>query len=167
VYEGRWSTEECTTIIFGVIACSRAHDDGFFEEVPMALPPDAYEEAWKRDKSICAMAEAVFQERRGEVEHAEAAWELDRLIESKLDPDKALSVILGIMALDKDEEIDTLGSGPLEDFLNHSGPEYIDVIEKLAAKNPRFKTVLGGFWQTATMDLEVWNRVERIRGGVK
>ena len=129
----------------------------------MPLAPEVYEEAWKNDKSIRAMAEAVFHEWREEIKEAETAWELTRLIESRIDPDRALCVILGIMALDsKDGEIDLLGAGPLEDFLNNSGPEYIEVIEQLAAKNPRFKTVLKGVWQTHDMDLAVWRRVERI-----
>ncbi len=133
----------------------------------MPLPPEAYEEAWESDKSIRTTAEAIFHEWRGKIRQAESAWELTRLIESKQNPDKALGVILGIMAIDnKDEEIGLLGAGPLEDFLNHSGPDYIDVIEKLAAKNPRFKTVLGHVWQTTTMDLKVWKRLERIRGEV-
>lgn len=105
------------------------------------------------------MAESVLNEWREEIEQAETAWELTRLIESKFDPDKALGVILGIMAADsKDEELGMLGAGPLEDFLNNSGPEYIDVIEQLAAKNPRFMTVLKGVWQTAKMDLAVYGR---------
>src|SRR5579862_5724524 len=106
----------------------------------MPLPPEVYEDSWKNDQSIRAMAESVFRKWREKIEEAETAWALTRFIESELDPDKALSVILGIMALDsKNEEIDLLGAGTLEDFLNHSGPEYIDVIEQLAAKNPRFK----------------------------
>jgi hypothetical protein len=122
----------------------------------MPLSPEVYEDAWKNDKSIRAMAESIFGEWREEVRQAETAWELTRLIESELDPDKALSVILGIMALDsKDDEIDLLGAGPLEDFLNHFGPEYIDVIGELATKNPRFRMVLKGVWQTAEMDLAV------------
>ncbi len=111
------------------------------------------------------MAESVLNEWREKLKQAETSWELTRLIESQLDPDKALGVILGIMALDnKDEELDLLGAGPLEDFLNNSGPEYIDVIEQLAAQNPRFMTVLKGVWQTAEMDLTVWKRVERVCG---
>jgi len=129
----------------------------------MPLTPEVYENAWKNDKSIRAVAESVLREWRGEIKQAETAWELTRLIESDLDPDKVLGVILGIMALDnKDEKTGLLGAGPLEDFLNHSGPEYIDVIEQLAAKNARFKTVLKGVWQTAEIDLAVWKRVERI-----
>jgi hypothetical protein len=72
------------------------------------------------------------------------------------------------MALDnKDEEIDLLGAGPMEDFLNNSGPEYIDVIEKLAGKNSRFMTVLKGVWQTAEMDPLVWARVETICSNIE
>jgi hypothetical protein len=129
----------------------------------MPRAPEEYANAWKNDESIRAMAESVFREWREEFKQAETSWELTRLIESGLDPDKALSVILGIMALDnKNEEIDLLGAGPLEDFLNNFGPEYIDVIEQLATKNPRFRMVLEGVWQTAEMDLAVWKRVERI-----
>jgi len=130
----------------------------------MPLVPEAYEEAWKIDKSVRRMAETVFQEWRTKTKNAEATWELQRLIESKQDPDKALSVILGIMALDnKGEEADLLGAGPLEDFLNYSGPEYMDVLEKLVDKNSHFKKVLGHVWQTAKMDVKVWERIERRR----
>src|SRR5271155_3899306 len=122
----------------------------------MPLPAEAYEEAWKNDKSICAMSESVYREWRGNIKEAETAWELSSLIESKLDPDKALGVILGIMALDNNgQELGRLGAGPLEDFLNELGPEYIDVIEQLAAKNSRFRKVLKGVWQTDEMDLAV------------
>jgi hypothetical protein len=132
----------------------------------MPLPPEAYEEAWKNDKSICAMSDSVYREWCGNTKEAETAWALTDLIESKLDPDKALGVILGIMALDnKGEQFSRLGAGPLEDFLNEFGPEYIDVIEQLAAKNPRFKTVLEHVWQTAEMDVGVWKRVEKICNG--
>lgn len=127
------------------------------------LPPEAYEEAWKSDKSIRAMSTAILEEWRRKIKRAESAWALTDLIESQVDPNKALSVILGIMALDdKEEEIDHLGAGPLEDFLNHSGPSYIGVIEGLAARNPRFKKVLGHVWETAEVDPQVWQRVERI-----
>jgi Family of unknown function (DUF6869) len=132
----------------------------------MPLVPEAYEQAWKNDRSIRRMAKAVFREWHKRIEQAETSWELTRLIESRIDPDRALCVILGIMALDsEDEEIDLLGAGPLEDFLNRFGPEYIDVIEQLASKNPRFRKVLKGVWLTTTMDPGVWKRVERICNG--
>jgi len=133
----------------------------------MALLPEAYEKAWKNDPAIRAMAEGCLREWRGKIKQAETAWELTRLIESKQDPDKVLSVILGIMMLDeKDEETDMLAAGPLEDFLVHSGPEYIDAVEKLAAKIPRFRSLLSGVWQS-TIDLNVWKRIEKVRGQVR
>jgi hypothetical protein len=131
------------------------------------LSPKAFEQAYKNDESIRATAEEIFREWSGNVERAEAAWELDRMIESERDPDRALALMLGVMAIDDNEkEFGMLGAGPLEDFLNRSGTEYIDVIEALAAKNPSFKRVLSGVWQTTTVDLRVWKRVERICGDV-
>jgi hypothetical protein len=129
----------------------------------MLFAPEAYENAWENDRSIRAMAEAVFREWREGVRQAETAWELTRLTESKTDADRALSVILGILALDKNGEVvGILAASPLEDFLNHNGTEYIDIIEQLAVRNPRFKTVLSGVWHTTTMDPKVWKRVETI-----
>jgi hypothetical protein len=107
------------------------------------------------------MSESVYRVWLGNIKEAETAWKLTSLIESKLDPDKALRVILGITALDnKGAVVGRLGAGPLEDFLNNSGPDYIELIEQLAAKNPRFRMVLKGVWQTAEMDLGVWNRLK-------
>jgi hypothetical protein len=135
------------------------------EKVAMALPPEEYESAWKRDKSIRTEAEAILKEWQENVEQAETAWELTDLIDSQLDPNKALSVIFGIMALDiGEQEIAHLGAGPLEDFLNSSGPGYIDVIEQLAERNPRFKRVLAHVWQTDEMDPTVWQRVKGAVG---
>lgn len=131
----------------------------------MGLPPEGYEDAWKHDESVRATAEAIFEEWQGNIEQAETAWELTRLIESKRDPNRALSIILGIMALDiRDEQIAHLGAGPLEDLLSYSGPECIDVIGRLADRNPRFKRVLGHVWQTAEMDPIVWRYIENVLG---
>jgi len=134
----------------------------------MALSPEIYEAAWNNDPAIRKMAERILREWISKTKKAETAWELTRLMESKQDPDKALKLILGIMALDKEgKEFGLLGAGPLEDFLNYSGPDYIEVIEKLAARNPRFKEVLGHVWQTSIMDLNVWERVEKVCGPKK
>jgi hypothetical protein len=98
------------------------------------------------------------------VEKAERSWDLTRLIESQVDPDRALSVIMGILALDeKGEELDLLVAGPLEDFLVYSGPEYINLIEMLATVNANFRSLLGGVWGER-MDSDVWRRVKQIRG---
>jgi len=129
----------------------------------VALPTEAYEVAWKNDESIRATAEAILQEWQNDVKEAEKSWELTRLIESKEDPQRALSVILGIMALDlRGEHISLLGAGPLEDLLGHSGSACIDSIERLAARNPKFKQVLSHVWPTPEMDSKVWQRVKEV-----
>src|SRR5580698_7965256 len=105
----------------------------------MALAPEAYEDAWESDGSIGETAGAILEEWRINVEQAQAAWELIRLIESKQDPARALRVILGLMALDfRNEHIAHLGAGPLEELLSYSGQCCIDVIGQLAARDPRF-----------------------------
>jgi len=55
-----------------------------------------------------------------------------------------------------------LAAGPLEDFLVSFGPSYIDRIEELARKNPRFNDLLGGVWKSLITD-EIWARVEKAR----
>ena len=78
-------------------------------------------------------------------------------------PDKALSVIVGVLAMDeRDEVIWVLAAGPLEHFLAHSGVEYIDIIEELARRSPRFNKLLGGVWKNSIKP-EVWKRVEAAR----
>ena len=130
----------------------------------MPRVPEAYENAWKNDPLVRSFAEGCFREWHGKVEEAETSWDLTRLIESQVDPDKALSVIMGILALDKEgEALDLLAAGPLEDFLVHSGPEYINVIEALATMNARFRSLLQGVWG-GRMYAAVWQRVKQIRG---
>jgi len=129
----------------------------------MALCPEAYEEAWKHDPSIRLVAQAIFREWQENVRDAENAWGLTRMVEDNIEPDRARAIILGIMALDiNEEQFGLLGAGPLEDFLNYSGPDYIGVIEELAAKNPRFRRVLSNVWQTQAIAPEVWKRVQKI-----
>ncbi len=56
-------------------------------------------------------------------------------------------------------------AGPIEDLLAHFGPEYIDRVEALARRDPKFNDFLGGVWQNAMTD-EVWERVIGVRNNV-
>jgi len=56
----------------------------------------------------------------------------------------------------------TLAAVPLEDLLSKFGAAYIDRIEELARKDPKFNHLLGGVWQLTTPD-EIWKRVEKAR----
>ena len=56
-----------------------------------------------------------------------------------------------------------LAAGPLEDVLAKNGEAYIDQVEELARKDPKFKKILGGVWQNA-MSEALWARVCAVRG---
>ncbi len=61
-----------------------------------------------------------------------------------------------------DEAFGALAAGPLEDLLGFFGELYIDRVEELARKNPRFNYLLGGVWKHLSTD-DVWRRVEKAR----
>jgi hypothetical protein len=55
-----------------------------------------------------------------------------------------------------------LAAGELEDLLASFGEIYIERIEELARKSPRFNYLLGGVWKNAMTD-DVWLRVQEAR----
>jgi len=55
-----------------------------------------------------------------------------------------------------------LAAGPLEDLLAKRGEDYIDRVEELARKDPKFSYLLGGVWRNSMTD-EVWERVKAVR----
>lgn len=55
-----------------------------------------------------------------------------------------------------------LAAGPLEDLLASFGELYIDRVETLARRDPKFNDLLGGVWKNSMSD-EVWERVTRSR----
>ena len=61
-----------------------------------------------------------------------------------------------------DKVFATLAAGPLEDLLAEQGPEFIERVEELARKDPRFNHLLGGVWRN-TMTEEIWQRVQAAR----
>jgi hypothetical protein len=61
-----------------------------------------------------------------------------------------------------DRTIPVLAAGPLEDLLATQGPEFIDRVEELARKDPKFNYLLGGVWRNAMTD-EIWQRVQAAR----
>ena len=64
-----------------------------------------------------------------------------------------------------DKVIAMLAAGPLEDLLAKCGVDYIDRVEELARKDPRFNDLLGGVWRNSMTD-DVWQRVQAIRNNV-
>jgi len=61
-----------------------------------------------------------------------------------------------------DRVVSTLAAGPLEDLLAKQGPEFIERVEDLARREPRFNYLLGGVWRN-TMTDEIWQRVQNAR----
>jgi hypothetical protein len=55
-----------------------------------------------------------------------------------------------------------LAAGPLEDLIHYHGPAYVEAIELEARRNPSFRHLLGGVWESSTP--EVWHRIESARG---
>jgi hypothetical protein len=61
-----------------------------------------------------------------------------------------------------DKAVAILAAGPLEDLLANQGAEYIERVEELARRDPKFNYLLGGVWRSSMTD-EVWERVQKIR----
>lgn len=61
-----------------------------------------------------------------------------------------------------DKVVGALAAGPLEDLLAKQGPDFIDRVEELARKDPRFNYLLGGVWRS-TMTEDMWQRVKAAR----
>jgi hypothetical protein len=57
----------------------------------------------------------------------------------------AIAFICALVAeAQTDEDLAYIGAGPLEDLLRRQGPQAIDLVEREAAENPRFRFALAG-----------------------
>jgi hypothetical protein len=61
-----------------------------------------------------------------------------------------------------DKALGSLAAGALEDLLANHGPEYIERVEELARKDPKFNYLLGGVWRNSMTDA-VWERIQAAR----
>ena len=64
-----------------------------------------------------------------------------------------------------EKAVGVLAAGPLEDLLAKRGPDFIDRVEEIARRDPKFNDLLGGVWRS-TMTDEVWRRVQAARNNV-
>ena len=105
-------------------------------------------------------------ESTGEFPDSEASEVVNDLAHD--DPSEALAVILEILrSIEPDPETElfqVLAAGPVEDLLANSGDAIIENVEAEASRNEAFKLLLGGVWKN-TMSQDIWERVERCRGG--
>lgn len=83
-----------------------------------------------------------------------------------LDPEEVWRVILAVLSLKPSPNIiGILAAGPLEDLIEDQGARFIDRIEDEARRNPAFRYLLGGVWESGRS--EIWRRVEKARVGIK
>jgi hypothetical protein len=90
-------------------------------------------------------------------------WAIERFIDSPNEaPEECWEAILGVLNREPSQKvIAVLAAGPLEDLIEAHGAEYIERVEYEARKNPRFRHLLGGVWESGTP--EIWKRVEQAR----
>ena len=108
------------------------------------------------------------QAKQGSPEHETNWWAVSEVIDWTLEGngDRLWQFVLEIYKRDlPDEIIAVLAAGPLEDLLAKRGVDFIDRIEELARKDPKFNYLLGGVWRNTISD-EVWQRVQVIRNHV-
>jgi uncharacterized protein DUF6869 len=102
------------------------------------------------------------------VESEQNQWAIEHVILSAVDADGDFLWDFVRTAYPRDlpdKVVAVLAAGPLEDLLAKRGTEFIDRVEELARKDPKFNHLLGGVWRN-TMPDEVWQRVQSIRNHV-
>jgi hypothetical protein len=90
-------------------------------------------------------------------------WAYERLSDlCRDDPEAAWNVIDEIFQRDSSDLIlSNLGAGPLEDLLTAHGARFIDRVEKRAAKDEKFRKLLGVVWRNEIPD-DVWKRIKAV-----
>ena len=111
---------------------------------------------------------AAQQAKEGSPEYATNWWAVSEVMDWSLDGDgdRLWGFIREIYKRDLPDKVTAvLAAGPLEDLLAKRGVDFIDRVEELARKDPKFNDLLGGVWRNAMPD-EVWQRVQAIRNHV-
>jgi hypothetical protein len=119
------------------------------------------------DKIVTAWVTA-HQAKRGSPDYESNWWAVSEVMDWALegDGDRLWQFILEVYKRDlPDKVVAVLAAGPLEDLLAKRGVDFIDRVEELARKDPKFNQLLGGVWRNAMTD-EVWQRVQAIRNHV-
>lgn len=96
----------------------------------------------------------------------ELHWAIQKFLDLEMEhPELCWDAILNILHREPSDKVKgILAAGPLEDLIEYHGPEYIEAIEEEARKNPDFRHLLGGVWESSTQ--EVWSRVLKARNNI-
>ena len=99
------------------------------------------------------------------VENHPSFWAVEKFMNlgrPKVNPWIYWEAILEILKRDSSEIVTgILAAGPLEDIIEFYGPQVIETIEEEARKNPAFRKLLKGVWESSTPD--IWARVLKAR----
>jgi hypothetical protein len=115
-----------------------------------------------RDWAI-AYIEAQESPRPADLDHP-LWWSIERtLVLDTLDKaEDVWALILEVLARTKSPRvIGMLGAGPMEDLLEGWGTQFIERIETTARRDPAFREMLRGVWESGTPD--IWARLVSIR----
>jgi hypothetical protein len=95
------------------------------------------------------------------------AWAFDAFWETAWDsPSLCLQLCEDALTCELDDLTRAvLAAGPLEDSLAEHGAAIIEEVEQRAARNPKFRHLLGGVWQS-TIPGEIWARLCKAREAV-
>ncbi|MET0157472.1 MAG: DUF6869 domain-containing protein [Methyloceanibacter sp.] len=81
------------------------------------------------------------------------------------DPLKALELVKAILEIEANPNVlGLLAAGMLEDLIPSQDGPVVDAVVAEAARNPRFRHLLGGVW-FYSMSPEVTEKLEKARGG--
>ncbi len=109
----------------------------------------------------------AYQEENLETDDSETHWTDEHLIYLSITDggDKQLwQFVLDTYPREmSDGVLAILAAGALEDALAKNGETYIEQVEILARKDPKFKKLLGAVWQNAMSD-QLWARVCAMKG---
>ena len=83
------------------------------------------------------------------------------------DPEDAWAVTLALLAASSPADLEFVGAGPLEDFVERFAPTHIARIEAEARRDPRFFASLGTIWllRGDTLPDDIIDRVVAASGG--
>lgn len=104
------------------------------------------QENYDENNTSCTLHWAINTFFEYEVEHPELCWDAILEIIHRQPSDKVFSI---------------LAAGPLEDLIEHHGPEFIERIEEEANVSKNFNKLLKGVGESSNQ--EIWYRVLRAR----
>ena len=93
-------------------------------------------------------------------------WAIERVLDWSLERDTD-QLWQFILAAYNQEEMSpkaaaVFAAGPIENLLAFDGTRFIERVEELARKDPKFNWLLGGVWRSSMTD-DIWQRLQSAR----